>query len=208
MKKHFVTGIGDIPKPGQNDLWPIFIPTAVTLISCINKAGRTNIIPLTGWGVLCRYPFMIGIGICNDRYSELYYRRHSYDMIKETMEFVFNVPDKSLEKAISITGSLTANDPKIDKWKEANLTPVPATMIKSPLIAECPLNYECIVRQFIVTGGSHDIFIGEVVAAHLYGEIVKAGALESLNEWIFKPYEKEPVKKLTWTTLATFEKTE
>jgi flavin reductase (DIM6/NTAB) family NADH-FMN oxidoreductase RutF len=40
-----------------------------------------------------------------------------------------------------------------------------AEKVKAPLIAESPLNIECIVKE-IISLGSHDMFIAEVVAVH------------------------------------------
>jgi flavin reductase (DIM6/NTAB) family NADH-FMN oxidoreductase RutF len=43
-----------------------------------------------------------------------------------------------------------------------------------PLVAECPLNIECVVRQTLHLG-SHDLFIGEVVAVHMDERVQKGG---------------------------------
>lgn len=45
---------------------------------------------------------------------------------------------------------------------ETGLTPVPATVVKAPVVAEAPLSIECRVRQ-ILPLGSHDLFLAEVV---------------------------------------------
>ena len=45
------------------------------------------------------------------------------------------------------------------------LTPLKASKVKAPLIAESPLNIECRVTD-IRPLGSHDMFLAEVVAVH------------------------------------------
>lgn len=42
------------------------------------------------------------------------------------------------------------------------LTPIPATQVSAPVVAESPVSIECRVRQ-IVPLGSHDMFIADVV---------------------------------------------
>ena len=52
-----------------------------------------------------------------------------------------------------------------DKFAATGLTPIPAAEVKPPLIAECPINIECVVRHELRLG-SHDLFVAEVVALH------------------------------------------
>jgi flavin reductase (DIM6/NTAB) family NADH-FMN oxidoreductase RutF len=54
----------------------------------------------------------------------------------------------------------------VDKFKEMNLTPLPASIVKAPLIAESPVSLECKVTQ-VLELGSHDMFLAEVVAVHV-----------------------------------------
>ena len=58
----------------------------------------------------------------------------------------------------------------MDKFSATQLTPMAAEKVKSPLIKECPVNLECRVKQ-VIPLGSHDLFLGEVVAAHMDTEI-------------------------------------
>ena len=52
-----------------------------------------------------------------------------------------------------------------DKFERAGLTPMKPSLISSMLIEECPVNMECrVIKELSL--GSHDWFIGEVVAAH------------------------------------------
>ena len=51
------------------------------------------------------------------------------------------------------------------------LTPQKAVSIKSPLIAESPVNIECKVTQ-ILPLGSHDMFLAEVTAVRVSEEFI------------------------------------
>ena len=59
----------------------------------------------------------------------------------------------------------------VDKFAETGLTPEPATHVQAPLIKECPVNLECKVLG-VISLGSHDLFIGDVLAMHAEEDIV------------------------------------
>src|SRR5665647_3068220 len=52
-----------------------------------------------------------------------------------------------------------------DKFKELGFTARPATLVAAPLIEECPINIECIVRHQLALG-AHDLYLAEIVATH------------------------------------------
>ena len=59
-----------------------------------------------------------------------------------------------------------------DKFASVGWKQVPAQKVKPPLIDECPVQMECIVRE-TVSLGSHDLFLGEIVALHVKEEVQK-----------------------------------
>lgn len=134
--------------------------TPVVLVTCQDEEARPNIITL-GWvGVANSDPPMISIAIRRER--------HSHSIIKKTGEFVANLPTTAILKEMDFCG--VASGSKVDKFSTTKLTPMPAEKLKAPLIKECPVNLECRVRQ-VFPLGSHDLFLGEVVAAHMDTEI-------------------------------------
>jgi flavin reductase (DIM6/NTAB) family NADH-FMN oxidoreductase RutF len=149
--------------PTSDDAWPAFVPAAAVLVTCISREGRPNIIPLTGWGVLSRFPFIVGIAICQGHYTQNYFPRHSHRLLQEVPEFVLNIPHTGLREAVTICGGVSGD--KVDKFRAANLTPEPSLVVRPPAILECPVNLECQVRK-VVNLGSHDVFLGEAVAVH------------------------------------------
>ena len=87
--------------------------------------------------------------------------RYSYNIIKETGEFVVNLTSKKLTRAADWCGVRSGRD--YDKFAEMKLTPLPSQKISAPGIEESPVNIECKVKQ-VVDLGSHDMFIAEVVS--------------------------------------------
>ncbi len=101
--------------------------------------------------------------------------RHSHGLIKESGEFVVNIPSAGMLRATDFCGVVSGR--KVDKFKEARLTPIPATKVRAPLIQECPVNLECQVRHSLMLG-THEIFIGEVVALHAEDRVLKGEAID------------------------------
>lgn len=131
-------------------------PVPVVLVTCIDSEGRPNIITLAWAGVVCSAPPMLGIAVRPTRYS--------YQLIKDSKEFVVNLPTAGMVAAAEYCGTRSGKNE--DKFAGAGLNPVAASQVKAPLIAECPINMECVVRHEISLG-SHDLFVGEIVAVHV-----------------------------------------
>lgn len=140
----------EIWKPG-NMLYPL----PVVMVSMADGQGHNNIITIAWTGTVCTNPPMVSVSVRPERYS--------YPILKETGEFVINLTTKDLTYAADYCGVKSGRD--VDKFREMQLTPVPAEKIKAPLIQESPVNLECKVRE-IIPLGSHDMFLAEVVAVH------------------------------------------
>lgn len=122
------------------------------MVSCARPGEKPNIITVAWAGTVCSAPAMLSISVRKERYS--------YDIIKETGEFVVNLVTKDLVFATDYCGVKSGRD--TDKFQEMKLTPLPSQHISAPGIAESPLNLECKVKQ-VVELGSHDMFIAEIL---------------------------------------------
>ena len=134
-------------KPG-NMLYPI----PAVMVSCKREGERPNIITVAWAGNVCSSPAMLSISVRKERYS--------YDIIKETGEFVVNLTNRKLAAATDWCGVRSGKD--YDKFKEMHLTPLESRFVSAPGIAESPVNIECKVRN-ILELGSHDMFVAEVL---------------------------------------------
>ena len=135
-------------KPG-NMLYPV----PAVMISVADKEGNSNIFTVAWAGTVCTNPPMLTISVRPER--------HSYQMIKETGEFVVNLTTEELAFATDYCGVKSGRD--TDKWKDTGLTKAPASKVSVPLIQESPVNLECKVVR-IDELGSHHMFLAEVVA--------------------------------------------
>ena len=184
-----------------------YVPTVPAMVSCVDAAGRPNIIPLISWSFVNRWPPKITIGICEGAYTPSYFVRASHRMILETGEFVVNFLDVSLWEPMLLTGELSANDLSVDKFAAAGLTPGKSLVVKAPTIEECPISIECVVREHLSLG-SHHLYAGEVVAYHQYGEVVRQESLGDATVVEYAPSEGRPGKRLVWRSLPRLEDVE
>ncbi len=138
-------------KPG-NMLYPL----PAVMVSCARDGEKPNIITVAWAGTICTNPAMVSISVRKERYS--------YNIIKETGEFVINLTTSKLCYATDYCGVRSGKD--VDKFKEMHLTPVKSINVKAPGIEESPVNIECRVVE-VKELGSHDMFIAEVVGVNV-----------------------------------------
>lgn len=134
-------------KPG-NMLYPV----PAVMVSCKRQGEKPNIITVAWAGTICTNPPMVSISVRPERYS--------YDIIRETGEFVINLTNEDLIYATDYCGVKSGRD--VDKFKEMKLTPVAMEHVNAPGIGESPVNIECRVTD-IKELGSHHMFLAEVV---------------------------------------------
>ncbi len=133
-------------KPG-NMLYPV----PAVMVTCQRAGEKPNIITIAWTGTVCSDPAMVSISVRRERYS--------YEIIKESGEFVINLTTKKLAKAADYCGVRSGRD--VDKFAETGLTPCVSKSVKCPGIAQSPVNIECRVTE-IKNLGSHDLFIAAV----------------------------------------------
>ena len=157
-------------------------PVPATLVTCQDSGGRPNIITVAWAGVVCSDPPMVSISIRPSRYS--------HGIIKDSGEFVVNIPPAEIVQKVDICGILSGK--KTDKFTEAGLTAVPAQKVSAPLIEECVICLECRVTE-VVPLGVHDMFLGEILATHVAEEALDGAGnvlLERINALGYSPLDR------------------
>lgn len=146
-------------------------PLPAVMVS-VGDEEKSNIITIAWTGTVCTNPAMVYISVRPERYS--------YEIIKNTKEFVINLTTEELAKATDYCGVKSGRD--VDKWKEMNLTKGQAKHLKyAPIIEECPLNIECELVE-IKELGSHHMMIAKVVAVQVSDEHMNEKGKFELNK--------------------------
>lgn len=136
-------------------------PVPVVLITSKNKEGKENVFTVGWTGTVCTKPPMLSISVRPGRLS--------YEYIKESMEFVVNLPNTNMVKAVDYCGVRSGRTN--DKISEMNFTMKECSKINATYIAECPVSIECRVKQ-IIPLGTHDLFIADVLCSHINDDLL------------------------------------
>lgn len=146
-------------------------PLPAVMVSCARPGEKPNIITVAWAGTTCSSPAMVSISVRPDRYS--------YDIIRETGEFVINLTTERLTHAADYCGVRSGRD--VDKFKEMNLTPGQSVHVAAPFIEESPVNIECRTKQ-ILELGSHHMFVAEVLGVNVDERYLDKNGKFNLNE--------------------------
>ena len=142
-----------LTKMGKRELkgGALVAPVPAVMVSCGSKE-RPNIITIAWCGITNTVPPKTYISIRPERYS--------YDIIKQSGEFVINLVPKTLTRSADFCGMYTGK--RVNKFEKCSLTPIDSRHVNAPTIEESPINIECRVTD-IIPLGSHDMFLADIV---------------------------------------------
>ena len=144
----------------------LLAPLPAVMVSC-GDMENSNIITIGWTGIVNTHPAMTYISVRPSR--------HSYNIIKESGEFVINLVSADLVKKADYCGIYTGK--KVDKFAKCNFTKQEAKEVKCPVIAESPMALECKVKD-VIPLGTHDMFLAEIVAVDVDESLIdKEGKL-------------------------------
>lgn len=133
----------------------LLAPVPPALVSC-GTLENPNVLTIAWTGIINTKPPMTYISVRPSRYS--------YNIIKESGEFTINLTTSAMCKTADFCGVRTGF--KVNKFEKCGITAVSAVKINAPIIEECPVSIECIVRE-IKPLGTHDMFISEIVGVDI-----------------------------------------
>ena len=141
------------------------------LLVSLDARRRPNVMTI-GWGSVGIYwgrPVFV-VPVRTSRYT--------YGCIGKTGDFTVNLLPRKLADLAAFCGTVSGRDH--DKFAEAALTAAPGLRVKSPIIEECLLHYECkvlhandfvpkaaaqeVLRANYPRGDYHRFFFGEILS--------------------------------------------
>ncbi len=135
-------------------------PIPPVMVSC-GDMENSNIITIAWTGIINTIPPKTYISVRKSR--------HSYNIIRDSGEFVINLTPSELAKTADYCGIYTGA--KVDKFSKCKLTKEKAQEVSCPIIGECPLSLECRVTD-VFELGSHDMFLADIVAVNVDERLV------------------------------------
>ena len=140
-------------------------PVPCVMVSC-GDMEKSNIITVAWCGITNTVPPKTYISVRPSRYS--------YDIIKESGEFVINLTPATLAKKADFCGMYTGK--KVDKFEKCGFTKEKASKLNVPMIGECPISIECKVTD-IIPLGSHHMFLADIVAVNVEKSMLEGDKL-------------------------------
>ncbi len=155
-------------------------PMPTLLVAVKTGEGRANILTIAWAGIVAGEPPMMALDIAQSHYSTPF--------IEAEGNFTVNVPRSGMAVHADYCGMVSGGEDP-DKPSTCGFTMLPSARISSPLIAECPLNFECrVVRRIEVGEGS--FYVAEILETHIDAEALDdKGEIDSarLDPLIFTP---------------------
>ena len=155
------------------------VPRPIAFVSSVSKDGVFNLAPFSFYAAIATKPALVGIGISTKRDGR---KKDTLVNIEFTKDFVLNVVTEDFAQAMNQTATAYASD--VDEFREVGLTAVKADLVKSPMIAESPVNMECRMMQVLEFGKlprRTSFVIGEVVRVHIKDELWAKHEVETVK---------------------------
>ncbi len=147
------------------------------LLVCVKTGeGTANILTIAWAGIVGGNPALMAIEIGQAHYSTPY--------IEAEGSFTVNIPRAGQAAVADYCGAVSGAE-DLDKVGACGLTLAPSSKIASPLIADCPLNMECVIVDRVESKAGV-FYLVEIVETHADEAVlddrgqVKASALDPL----------------------------
>lgn len=149
----------------KSDIYHLLHPKMTFLLTSTSKDGKPNVMSCAWATPASGEPPVVIVCVAKSAYT--------VELIKQTREFVINIPTKQLLKALWICGKTSGRNS--DKFKRAGLKITGAKMVKAPLIEGCAGYIECKLWK-VVDAGECYAFFGKVLSAYADAGFFRNGA--------------------------------
>ena len=142
------------------------VPRPIAWVSTLSATETVNLAPFSAFSYMGNDPAIIAFspGASKDTFLN----------IQREREFVVNLVSVALMNAMNLTA--TDFPPEVSELEQAGLTSASSVQIRTPRIAQSPVNLECRVHSILEIGANR-VVIGEVVEFHIKDELIDAEKL-------------------------------
>jgi flavin reductase (DIM6/NTAB) family NADH-FMN oxidoreductase RutF len=133
----------------------ILFPVPAALVAS-GTTEKPNLMAVAWIGMMGSTPPILAISLQKKRYS--------LETIRNNKDFTVNIPTARQFRETDYCGLVSGR--KRRKFEDCGFTAAPSSIVKAPLVAECPFNLECKVIQEI-TFGEWTVIFGEIVETHV-----------------------------------------
>ena len=148
----------------KSNIYHLMHPKMTFFLTSISKDGKPNVMTCAWATPVSEEPPIVLVCVSKESYTA--------ELIRESKEFVINIPSKRLLKALWICGRISGRDE--DKFKRAGLKYRDAKVVKPPLVDNCLSYIECKLWKGIEAGECY-AFFGKVMHAEVESEFFSKG---------------------------------
>lgn len=148
----------------KSDIYHLLHPKITFFLASVDKDRKPNVMTCAWATPVSDDPPIVIVCVSKEHYTT--------SLIKQTKEFVINIPTRKLLKALWICGRTSGRD--TDKFKKAKLDTVSAKRVKVPIIRDCIGHIECKVWKTVDAGECYAVF-GKVLSAYADDRYFKKG---------------------------------
>lgn len=160
------------------------LPRPIAFVSTIGADGVNNAAPFSFFSSISVKPACVGFSIGRYRDGR---KKDTLVNIEFSKDFVINIVTEELVDAMNQASKDYPSD--VDEFKEVGLTAVKSDLVRSPRVAESPINMECQLVKILEFGEAPRIncfVIGEVLRVHVkddlcIGNRIKADRLKAVG---------------------------
>lgn len=163
----------------------VLAPRIGYIVTTQNKKGQVNAAVFSNLTSVSTDPERIIMGV--------YKPWDTIKNLRQTKEFVVNLPSKDLLEQVWICGDKHAGNPipyGVNELEIAGLTTIPSKKVKPPRVSECYAHLEC-KMLWMKDVGNHYLILGEVVS----GSFTK-GYLD--DNYVIDVDTCLPLMEITW----------
>ena len=147
----------------------LLAPVPPTMVTS-KYEDKQNVFTVAWTGVLNTQPPKTYISVRPERYS--------YELIKNSGEFVINLTTASMVKNADRCGTYSGKN--VDKFKKYNIETVQAQKVSAPILKDSPVALECKVTD-IIEMGTHTMFMADIVSVSVDEQYLDANGKLNLS---------------------------
>lgn len=139
-------------------------PKITFFLTSVDKKGNPNVMTCAWATPVSDEPPIVVVCVSKESYTA--------ELIRQSKQYVINIPTKKLLKALWICGKSSGRD--TNKFDKAKLLTAPASEVRVPIIKDCIGYIECEVWKTVDAGECY-AFFGKVRSARAEEKYFKKG---------------------------------
>ncbi|MEH7889667.1 flavin reductase family protein [Elizabethkingia meningoseptica] len=144
-------------------------PRPIAFASSVDANGNVNLSPFSFFNMFSTKPPIVIFS--PSRRVRDNTTKHTLHNVLETPEVVIGIANFPIVQQVSLAS--TEYEEGVNEFIKSGLTMKPADLVNPPLIAECPVNFECKVNEIKSLGeegGAGNLVICEIIKIHIREE--------------------------------------